>query len=112
MVGDVVGDTIGRSQLDLWARGYTTFTEARTRHDRAQFVDVDYRDFVADPLATVGGIYDRLGTDLSADAERAMASMHAESRSGARKPAHRYTLEEFGLRAEDVDERFPDYAYR
>jgi hypothetical protein len=107
-----VGDTIGRSQLDLWARGYTTFTEARTRHDRAQFVDVDYRDFVADPLATVGGIYDRLGTDLSADAERAMASMHAESRSGARKPAHRYTLEEFGLRAEDVDERFPDYAYR
>ncbi|MEE2061925.1 sulfotransferase family protein [Rhodococcus artemisiae] len=107
-----VGDTIGRSQLDLWSRGYATFTEARSRHDRAQFVDVDYRDFVADPLETIGSIYDRLGTDLSLDAERAMTAMHAESRSGARKPAHRYTLEEFGLCAEDVDEHFPDYAYR
>ncbi|MGN5239516.1 MULTISPECIES: sulfotransferase [unclassified Rhodococcus (in: high G+C Gram-positive bacteria)] len=107
-----VGHTIGRSQLNLWARGHAAFTEARSRHDRAHFVDVDYRDFVADPLATVATIYDRLGTDLSAEAERAMTSMHAESRSGERKPAHRYTLEEFGLRAEDVDERFPDYAYR
>ena len=107
-----VGDTIGRSQLDLWSRGYATFTEARSRHDRAQFVDVDYRDFVADPLETIRSIYDRLGTGLSIEAERAMTAIHAESRSGSRKPAHRYTLEEFGLCAEAVDEHFPDYAYR
>lgn len=107
-----VGDTIGRSQLDLWSRGYATFTEARSRHDPAQFVDVDYRDFVADPLETIRGIYDRLDTDLTIEAERAMTAIHAESRSGSRKPAHRYTLEEFGLCAEAVDEHFPDYAYR
>lgn len=107
-----VGDTIGRSQLDLWARGLDSFTEARARHDPAQFVDVDYRDFVADPLGTVGTIYDRFDLRLSAGAEQAMAALHAESRSGDRKPAHRYTLEEFGLGAADVDERFPDYAHR
>lgn len=32
--------------------------------------------------------------------------MHEESRSGARKPSHKYTLEEFGLTKEQVEERF------
>ncbi|WP_241387145.1 sulfotransferase family protein [Rhodococcus sp. CH91] len=107
-----VGETIGRTQLDLWARGFEHFTQARARHDPAQFVDVDYRDFVADPLGSVGALYDRFGLPFTADAERAMTDLHEESRSGARKPAHRYTLEEFGLSAREVDERFPDHAYR
>ncbi|WP_420750425.1 sulfotransferase family protein [Rhodococcus sp. O3] len=107
-----VGDTIGRSQLDLWARGFEKFTEVRARHDQARFVDVDYRDFVGDPIGTIGSLYDRFGIGLSAEAEAAMAALHAESRQGDRKPAHRYTLEEFGLTVEEVDERFPDYAFR
>ncbi|MGW0019758.1 sulfotransferase family protein [Rhodococcus sp. NPDC003382] len=107
-----VGDAIGRSQLDLWARGFEKFTEVRARHDRARFVDVDYRDFVVDPIGTIGSLYDRFGIGLSADAEAAMVALHTESRQGDRKPAHRYTLEEFGLTVEDVDERFPDYAFR
>lgn len=106
------GETIGRSQLDLWARGFDDFTRARARHDPARFVDVDYRDFVADPLGSVGALYDRFGIPFTAGAERAMASLHDESRNGARKPAHQYTLEEFGLSVQDVDERFPSYAYR
>ncbi|MFZ2526188.1 MAG: sulfotransferase [Rhodococcus sp. (in: high G+C Gram-positive bacteria)] len=107
-----VGDTIGRSQLDLWARGFDTFTEARARHDQAQFVDVDYREFVSDPLGTIGSLYDSFGIELGSAAESAMAAMHTDSRQGDRKPAHRYTLEEFGLTVADVDERFPDYAFR
>ncbi|MBS9372971.1 sulfotransferase family protein [Rhodococcus sp. B50] len=106
------GQTIGRSQLDLWARGFDHFTEARRRHDPARFADVDYRDFVADPLGTVGSLYDRFDLPFTPGAERAMADLHEESRSGARKPEHRYTLEEFGLTVRDVDERFPDHAYR
>ncbi|WP_072815314.1 sulfotransferase family protein [Rhodococcus zopfii] len=106
------GATIGRSQLDLWARGFDKFAEVRARHDRAQFVDVDYRDFVTDPIGTVGALYDRFGIVLGADAEAAMAALHTESRQGDRRPAHRYTLEEFGLTVADVDERFPDYAFR
>ncbi|MCK8673215.1 sulfotransferase [Rhodococcus sp. HM1] len=107
-----VGDTIGRSQLDLWARGFEKFTEVRARHDRARFVDVAYRDFVEDPIGTIGSLYDRFEIGLSAEAEAAMVALHTESRQGDRKPAHRYTLAEFGLTVEDVDERFPDYAFR
>ncbi|QNG18249.1 sulfotransferase [Rhodococcus triatomae] len=105
------GEVIGRSQLELWARGLETFTEARRRYDPAQFVDVDYTRFVEDPLGTVEDIYGRFGLDLTPAAQSAMESMHAESRTGARRPAHRYTLEQFGLTAEEVDERFANYQF-
>jgi hypothetical protein len=105
------GSVIGESQLELWARGLEQFTAARARHDPAQFVDVDYRDFVADPLGTVEGVYTHFGLDLGSSAQSAMEAMHAESRSGDRRPSHKYTLEEFGLTAEQVDERFADYQF-
>lgn len=104
------GEVIGRSQLDLWARGLEDFTAARAKYDTAQFIDVDYRDFVADPLGTVEKVYSHFSIPLSEQAHRAMTDMHAESRSGSRKPAHTYTLEEYGLTADEVDERFGDYA--
>ncbi|NLE81351.1 MAG: sulfotransferase [Rhodococcus sp.] len=105
------GEVIGRSQLDLWARGLEQFTQARSKYNPAQFVDVDYHDFVADPLGTVDGIYSTFGLQLGASAQAAMESMHNESRSGARKPAHKYTLEEFGLTEQQVDERFSGYRF-
>lgn len=100
------GTAIGPAQLDLWARGLDAFTTARAKYDPAQFVDVQYADFVADPLSTVGAVYDRFGIELGAEGQRAMEEMHTESRSGARKPAHRYTLAEFGLTEGQVAERF------
>lgn len=100
------GETIGRDQLDLWARGLDTFTAARANYDPAQFVDVHYEDFTADPLGTVGAVYDRFGIEMTAGAQKAMETMHAESRTGGRKPAHRYALADFGLTREEVAERF------
>lgn len=105
------GSVIGESQLELWARGLEQFTAARAQHDPAQFIDVDYHDFVADPLGTVEGVYTHFGLELSASAQSAMEAMHAESRSGDRRPSHKYTLEEFGLTAEQVDERFANYQF-
>lgn len=104
------GEVIGRSQLDLWARGLEDFTAARAKYDPAQFIDVDYTDFVGDPLGTVEKIYSHFSIPMTEQAHRAMEAMHSESRSGSRKPAHRYTLEEYGLTTAEVDERFGDYA--
>jgi hypothetical protein len=100
------GEVIGRSQLELWARGLEQFNAARAQHDPAQFIDVEYQDFVADPLGTVEGIYTRFDLPLTTQAQQAMEAMHEESRSGDRRPAHKYTLEEFGLTAAEVEERF------
>jgi len=99
-------ERIGGSQLDLWARGLAAFTEARARHDPARFYDVDYDAFVADPLGTVAAVYAHFGLTLTPAAAAAMATLDAESRTGARRPSHRYALADFGLTPEQVDERF------
>jgi hypothetical protein len=38
-----------------------------------------------------------------------MTAVHEESRTGSAKPVHKYSLADFGLTAEEVDERFADY---
>jgi hypothetical protein len=100
------GEVIGRDQLELWARGLEHFTAVRARQDPAQFYDVDYDDFVADPIGTVESSYSYFGLPLSAAAGDAMRILHAQSAAGAAKSAHRYALADFGLTGEEVDERF------
>jgi hypothetical protein len=100
------GDVIGRDQLELWARGLERFTADRARHDPGRFVDVHYQDLVKDPLGTVAAIYDRFGIELTDEARAAMAALREESTTGQARPAHRYELADFGLTAEEVDERF------
>jgi hypothetical protein len=101
-----VGATIGADSLDTWSRGLERFNSERAKHDPAQFCDVDYVDFVADPIGTVEGVYRYFGIELTEPASRAMQQMHVESKKGPRAPKHRYSLEDYGLTAEAVKERF------
>jgi hypothetical protein len=103
------GPVIGRTQLDLWARGLSLFTAERARRDPARFYDVRYDDLVADPAGTVEAVYAHFGLPLSGAAADAVRSLAASSRAGGDSP-HRYALGEFGLTGEEVDERFSAYA--
>lgn len=102
------GAQIGADAMDTWARGLALFNTERARHDPAQFCDVEYADFVTDPIATVAGIYTHFGLELTEPARTAMEAMHEESRRGPRAPKHRYALADYGLSAEQVRERFAD----
>ena len=104
--GTFCGEVIGQDQLELWARGLETFSAARARHDPARFCDVAYDEFAADPFGTVESIYARFGLPLSGQAADAMRTLAAEQQGGDSRPVHRYTLADFGLAAEQVDERF------
>ena len=104
------GKVIGRTQLDLWACGLALFTAERAGHDPARFHDVRYDDLVADPLGTVEAIYQHFGLPLSGTAADAVRALAASTASARDETAHRYTLDEFGLTGEEVDERFAGYA--
>jgi len=101
-----VGATIGNDSLETWARGLERFDAVRAKHDPAQFYDVDYADFVADPIGTVEGIYKYFGLSLTESALQAMHDIHAESKQGPRAPKHSYSLEDYGLTVEAVKARF------
>jgi hypothetical protein len=100
------GQVIGADQLELWARGLEEFGAARAKYSPAQFLDVDYLDFTADPVRAVESVYERFGLDYSDAAAAAIRALSAEGAQGASRPAHRYSLADFGLSGEQVDERF------
>jgi hypothetical protein len=85
--------------------------EYRAREGDARFHDLHYRDFVADPVSAVRGIYARFGESLSPDAAAAMDAHLASHPQGAHG-AHRYTLADFGLDERMVRERFAVYCER
>jgi len=103
------GEVIGRDQLELWACGLERFTAVRARSDPAQFYDVDYDDFVADPIGTAESSYAYFGLPLSGGAADAMRTLHRQSDRGGSTSAHRYTLADFGLTGAEIDERFGGY---
>jgi hypothetical protein len=76
-----------------------------------RFVDLRYRDLVADPLAAVESLYARLGWRLGAATKAAMAE-HLARRPRHARGAHAYTLESFGLDAAAERERFRPYCER
>jgi Sulfotransferase family len=100
------GAVIGAGQLELWARGLEEFAAARTRYGQDQFLDVDYGDFTTDPVGTVEAVYAHFGLPYSGTAADAVRALHARAAQGDARPAHRYSLADFGLTAGQVDERF------
>lgn len=91
------GAQIGQDQLELWSRGLREFSRAREKYDPAQFLDIDFADLRSDPMGTVERVYAALDTPMSDAARAAVTALDEESRSGARKPQHRYQLSDYGL---------------
>jgi hypothetical protein len=100
------GEVIGRDALDTWARGLELFNSVRAQHDPSHFYDLDYFEFVKDPIGAVENVYRHFGIEFTEDARAAMERSHAESREGPRAPKHTYSLADYGLTDEQVKERF------
>ena len=75
-----------------------------------QFLDIHHADFHADPMGTIGRIYDHFGLTLSAAAERLMAERIANNPEG--HGLHRYDLDSFGLSADLITDRYREYIDR
>lgn len=102
-----VGREWGRKVLRLIERAMA----ARDRAPVGTFLDVRYEDLVDDPMAQVRRIYAFLGDPLDAGLEARMQATlegHPQHAFGE----HRYRIEDFGLRAEEVRERFRAYRGR
>jgi hypothetical protein len=77
--------------------------------DASRVTDISFDDAVADPVGQAAQVYNAIGLPLTADAERAMRQWLAARPREARPP---YNLETYGLRTEQVDERFALYNKR
>jgi hypothetical protein len=76
-----------------------------------QQIDILYADMNADWRAVMGRIYDFAGMEFSGEAERGMEAWFDENRQH-KHGTHKYHLSDFGLDAQEVDERMAFYRER
>lgn len=97
--------------LQRWAQACDEAIALRERHPQARFVDVSYKALVEDPWTTLRRLYVDAGHDLGDEALRAMQAWR-DANPQHKHGTHRYTLEQFGLDADQVRARFAGYIER
>ena len=75
----------------------------------AQVVDVQFAEFVADPFATIGAVYDALGLEFTGPAESRMRAFLATHPGDGGGGGSRYTFADTGLDPDELRERGRDY---
>ena len=100
------GAQIGEDAMETWTRGLKRFNEVRADQNPAQFCDVDYFEFVKDPVSAVEGIYSHFDIEFTDEARTAITASHAQTQEGPRAPKHTYSLADYGLTDEQVKEQF------
>ncbi|MGE2732466.1 sulfotransferase family protein [Mycolicibacterium vaccae] len=103
---DVDPIEVGRQQVDqseLWFRRAVA-VRGDVAADAATFLDLDYRDLVGDPPSAVARVYAAAGMAPPEDLDGFIDAYHrAHPRDAG---GHRYTPEEFGIRPDEVRQRF------
>ena len=79
---------------------YTAPLEVLERNPQTKHAIVDYRELVKAPRETVTQVYRELGFPISPAFEEIL--LEEEKRSGRHETTHRYSLDEFGLDAGEI----------
>jgi len=113
MVGRFAVDrlALGPTVLEYLARSLERGMAARQRTDAGRFIDVDYRRFVAEPLATVESIYAHFHLPFDDGARRTMRE-YVDNNPRGKHGKHEYSLEQYGLTADQVTGRLRNYIER
>jgi hypothetical protein len=104
---------IGRQVSDNWARGVDLLVEADAKSQGSghQILNIQYRRFVQQPLATALALFGHFGVPISEEATGRLERFIAGRRNGG-YGRNRYRPEEFGLDPQAIARRFGDYVAR
>ena len=101
---------LGQQQLRWWADSLDEATAARKKHsDKSeQFIDIQFEELLADPVAALCRAYERFSIPWSGEVEARMRSFLASNPRG-KHGSHRYGIEDFGMSLGQIRERFAVY---
>jgi len=102
---------LGTRELDFYARSVERGLALRDHLGEDRFVDVHVSDLVAEPVATVGALYERVGWAFTDAAERGVAGWWADNPPG-KHGEHHPDPTRYGLVADEIRERFAPYLAR
>lgn len=112
----MASDTITREDVArFWAPRLAQllahFVQVRDATDGSRFVDVRYTDLTSDAIGQGEEVLRRAGVVVTPEIRSGMDEWVEANRREDRAP-HKYTLEDFGLTREEVEQRFADYRKR
>jgi hypothetical protein len=93
---DIDRAAIAREQVEVWAAGADRAIAVRRQHDPAQFFDLQFRDFVGDPIGSVRRIYDQFGLTLTDAAKTRLRAWQASNPEG-KHGKHQHSMEDVGV---------------
>jgi len=98
---------IGDAWSAMFAASMTRALQIRARHP-GRFLDVWYKDTVANPRKVAEDVFGFIGQPLTDTGWNEMQKWRDANQREAR-PAHAYTLEEFGLSEDRIRAEFREY---
>lgn len=103
----VAPELIGSAEMEQWSTVLNCGMQVRERFpDR--FVDVQFDDFVADPVQAVQAIYQSLGEGIDHSAAASMRDWMTQNPQH-QHGGHQYRASDFGLTEQEIRERFKHY---
>ena len=104
-----VGPECSRRWAEAIARALRFRDRGGVPPDR--FLDLDYRDLIADPIEAVRRVYAHCGLTFPPGLDERLRGFLRKSPRG-KFGKHRYTLEEFGLDRDEEERRYAEYRER
>ena len=102
-----IADTLLET-FDLMIKRQDAF---RAKHGAGAIYDIHYQDQIRDPIGTMRKLYEHFDTPFTSKLEGYMKKMLDTNPKG-KFGKHEYSLDEFGLAAEQIRERYDDYCQR
>jgi len=99
---------LGPVVMDFYATSLERGLEKRRSVDPAHVIDIDYREFVQAPVATVERIYGHFEMPVSVEV-KTLFETHVRENPKGRHGSHDYDLASFGLSPDRVRDRFAPY---
>lgn len=100
--------TLGPVVMEYLARKMEKAVAIRKRSNPARFIDIQFEDFIDQPVATAEKIYAHFNIPMTAEAGQRMRD-YAASHPMGKHGKHEYQLEEYGLSADTILARFDFY---
>jgi len=101
----------GRKAIELQHAAVEKAMRAREAVGEDQFIDVSYHDLMADPVTTIGRVYDQCGLTFS-DEHAVRIRGWLDGHNPTKHGVHRHSPEEFGMNSREINEQFAGYLDR
>jgi len=118
VMGLYMGDTshldnpaIAHRLMNFYATSLERGLASRAQQPSEKFVDYNHKEFIATPVAVVQRIFSAFHFPLP-DASLQALKTHIEQHPQHKHGKHDYKLEDFGLTAQDIQQRFKFYSFQ